>query len=240
MAPFKRILLKLSGEALSGKLGHGFDPSAVDSICGQIKAAHETGVEIAIVIGGGNIFRGLKASSRGMDRITADSMGMLATMIDGLALRDALEKQGVTTSHMSSLPVTGLVEPFVQKKAISYLSKGHVVIFSGGTGNPYFSTDTAASLRAAQINADVILKGTKVDGVYEGDPLLDPSLKKFDTITYTEVLDRDLGVMDATAIAMCRENHIPIIVFNLTGEGILLRVVLGEHVGTIVKEEGHG
>ncbi|MCE5248926.1 UMP kinase [bacterium] len=240
MEPYRRILLKLSGEALSGKLGYGFDSAAMTSFCSQIRAVHDTGVEIAIVIGGGNIFRGLKASSKGMDRSTADSMGMLATMINGLALRDALEQQGLTASHMSSLPVTGLVEPFVRKKAVSYLSKGHTVIFSGGTGNPYFSTDTAASLRAAQIDADVILKGTKVDGVYEGDPVLDPSLKKFDVISYTEVLKRNLGVMDATAIAMCRENHIPIIVFNLTREGALLRVVRGEQVGTIVKEVEHG
>ena len=240
MAVYKRILLKLSGEALAGKQGHGFDPDTISSFCRQIKAVHELGVETAIVVGGGNIFRGIKASGEGMDRGTADSMGMLATVINGLALCEAFERHGLAASHMSSLPVTGLVEPFIQKKAVRYLEKGRIVVFSGGTGNPYFSTDSAASLRAAQINADIILKGTKVDGVYEGDPVLDSSMKKFDTITFSEVLKRGLGVMDATSIAMCRDNNIPIIVFNLTIEGTLIKVVNGEDVGTKVKEEKHG
>jgi len=240
MAGYGRILLKLSGEALSGKSGYGFDPASIDSICGQIKAVHETGIEISIVVGGGNIFRGLKASAGGMNRVTADSMGMLATVINGLALGEALEKQGLAARHMSAIPISGMVEPFIQRKAITYLEKGRVVIFSGGTGNPYFSTDSAASLRAAQIDADVILKGTKVDGVYEGDPVQDPTLKKFDTISYSEVLKRDLGVMDSTAIAMCRDNNLPIIVFNLKKEGTLLRIINGERVGTLVKEEEHG
>ena len=240
MAAYRRILLKLSGEALSGSAGIGFDQDTIDSFCSQIKTVHETGVETAIVVGGGNIFRGLKASAEGMDRSTADSMGMLATVINGLALCEALEKHDHPASHMSSIPITGLVEPFIQRKAINYLKKGRTVIFSGGTGNPYFSTDSAASLRAAQIGADVILKGTKVDGVYEGDPVLDSSLKKFDSISFSEVLKRGLKVMDATAIAMCRDNNIPIIVFNLTVEGTLLRVINGEQVGTIVKEEKYG
>lgn len=240
MAAYRRILLKLSGETLAGKQGQGFDPDTINGFCRQIMAVRETGVETAIVVGGGNIFRGLKASGDGMDRSTADSMGMLATVINGLALCETFERHGLAASHMSSIPITGLVEPFIQKKAIRYLEKGRVVVFSGGTGNPYFSTDSAASLRAAQIDADVILKGTKVDGVYEGDPVKNPSLKKFDTITFSEVLKRGLGVMDATAIAMCRDNNIPIVVFNLTREGTLLRVVNGERVGTMVKEEKHG
>jgi len=240
MAVFRRILLKLSGEALAGKQGLGFDPEAVDTICAQIKAVSDDGVQIAIVVGGGNIFRGLRASAEGMDRTTADSMGMLATSINGLALADAFEHQGLSARHMSALPVAGLVEPFVRRDAVRYLEEGNIVVFSGGTGNPYFSTDTAASLRAAQVDADVILKGTKVDGVYPGDPVQFPSLKKFDTISFSEVLERDLAVMDATAIAMSRDNNIPIIVFNLTREGDLLKVVNGESIGTIVKEEGHG
>ena len=240
MAAFRRIVLKLSGEALAGEKGYGFDPDALTSICGQIKAVHDTGVRISIVIGGGNIFRGLKAAAGGMDRGTADNMGMMATVINGLALGEALEKQGLASRHMSSLPISGLVEPFIQRKALRYLEKGHVVVFSGGTGNPYFSTDSAASLRAAQIGADVILKGTKVDGVYAGDPVKDPTLERFDVISFSEVLRRGLGVMDSTAIAMCRDNSIPIIVFNLTREGDLLSVVRGEKTGTIIKEEEHG
>ncbi len=240
MAAYKRILLKLSGEALAGIQGYGFDPDTISTFCRQIKAVHELGVQTAIVVGGGNIFRGQRASGEGMDRCTADSMGMLATVINGLALCENFERHGLAASHMSSIPITGLVESFIRNKAVRYLEKGRIVVFSGGTGNPYFSTDSAASLRAAQINADIILKGTKVDGVYPGDPVLDPSLKKFDTITFSEVLKRGLGVMDATSIAMCRDNNIPIIVFNLTTEGTLIKVVNGEDVGTIVKEKKHG
>ncbi|MBN1293755.1 MAG: UMP kinase [Candidatus Latescibacteria bacterium] len=240
MAAYRRVLLKLSGEALAGQIGQGFDTETIDSFCRQIKAVHDNGVETAIVIGGGNIFRGLKASADGMDRGTADSMGMLATVINGLALTEAFERHGLAANHMSSFAITGLVEPFIQKKANVYLDKGRVVVFSGGTGNPYFSTDSAASLRAAQIHADVILKGTKVDGVYEGDPVINPSVKKFDTISFSEVLRLGLKVMDATSIAMCRDNNIPIVVFNLTKEGTLLRVVNGEKTGTIVKEDEHG
>jgi len=240
MPSYGRILLKLSGEALAGSRVQGFDPPTIVSVCSQIAEVCDLGVQTAIVIGGGNIFRGLKAAAEGMDRTTGDYMGMLATVINGLALRDALEKRGVPACHMSAIPMTGLAEPFNQRRAIDYLETGRPVIFSGGTGNPYFSTDSAASLRAAQINAEVLLKGTKVDGVYEGDPVLDPSVAKYDTIQFSEVLGRGLKVMDSTAIAMCRDNRIPIVVFNLTVEGNLLRVVTGETIGTLVKEEEHG
>ena len=240
MAAYKRILLKLSGEALAGKLGYGIDTEAIDSICNQIKEVHELGMQVAVVVGGGNIFRGLKASAKGMDRVNADYMGMLATIINGLALQDALEKKNVFTRLMSAITMMQLAEPFISRRAVRHLEKGRIVIFAGGTGNPYFSTDTAAALRAVQIKADIILKGTKVDGVYEGDPVLNPVFKKFDTISFNAVLERGLAVMDATAIAMCRENKIPIVVFNITAEGNLLRVVNGEPVGTIVKEDVNG
>ncbi len=240
MALYKRALLKLSGEALAGEQGFGIVPEAMEPICQEIKKLHETGIQIALVIGGGNIFRGIKASEKGMDRVTADYMGMLATVINGLAIQDTLEKLGVSSRLMSSISIVELSEPFIRRRALKYLDDGQIVIFAGGTGNPYFSTDTAASLRAAQIDADIILKGTKVDGVYEGDPVNNPSLKKFDVISYNEVLERGLKVMDATAIAMCRDNRIPIVVFNLTEKGILLRVVNGEPVGTIIKEDVNG
>jgi uridylate kinase len=240
MPVFKRILLKLSGEALAGKQGFGIDSAAIDTICSQIKVVYSQGVQVALVVGGGNIFRGLKASAKGMDRVNADYMGMLATVINGLALQDALEKKNIFTRLMSAITMVQLAEPFISRRAVRHLEKGRIVIFAGGTGNPYFSTDTAAALRAVQIKADVILKGTKVDGVYEGDPVLNPAFKKFDTISFNMVLERGLAVMDATAIAMCRENKIPIVVFNLTEEGNLLRVVNGEPVGTIVKEDVNG
>ncbi|MFA6472885.1 MAG: UMP kinase [Candidatus Latescibacterota bacterium] len=240
MPAYKRILLKLSGEALAGKQGFGIDAEAINSICSQIKEIHELGVEIGIVVGGGNIFRGLKASAKGMDRVNADYMGMLATVINGLALQDMLEKKKIITRLMSAITMVQISEPFISRRAVRHLEKGRVVIFAGGTGNPYFSTDTAAALRAVQIKADVILKGTKVDGVYEGDPVLNPAYKKFDSICFTEVLELGLAVMDATAIAMCRENKIPIVVFNITAVGNLLRVVNGEPVGTIVKEDVNG
>jgi uridylate kinase len=240
MPAFKRILLKLSGEALAGKQGFGIDSAAIDTICSQIKVVYTQGVQVALVVGGGNIFRGLKASAKGMDRVNADYMGMLATVINGLALQDALEKKNIFTRLMSAITMVQLAEPFISRRAVRHLEKGRIVIFAGGTGNPYFSTDTAAALRAVQIKADVILKGTKVDGVYEGDPLLNPAFKKFDTVSFNTVLEQGLAVMDATAIAMCRENKIPIVVFNLTEEGNLLRVVNGESVGTIVKEDVNG
>ena len=237
MSSYRRILLKLSGEALSGKRGYGFDSTAIETISRQVKEVHDLGIETAVVVGGGNIFRGLEASADGMNRVTADQMGMLGTMINGLALQDSLEKTGVSVRVLSSRSVDELVEPFNRRQTLGYLEQGHIVIFVGGTGNPFFSTDTAASLRAAQIDADVILKGTKVDGVYDGDPVKDPAAKKFDTITFGEVLNLGLKVMDSTAIAMCRDNNIPVVVFNLTKEGTLLRVVNGEPLGTIVKDK---
>ena len=240
MSIYNRILLKLSGEALAGEQGFGVVPEAIQLVCREVKKLHETGVQIAIVIGGGNIFRGIKASIQGMDRVTADYMGMLATVINGLALQDAFEKINISTRLISSISIVEVAEPFVSRRVIRYIEKGNIVIFSGGTGNPYFSTDTAASLRAAQIKADALLKGTKVDGVYEGDPVHNPEFKKFDVISFNDVLEKGLKVMDAAAIAMCRDNKIPIIVFNLTREGELLRVANGEPVGTIVKEDADG
>jgi uridylate kinase len=201
---------------------------------------HALGVTVAVVVGGGNIFRGLSASARGMDRVSADHMGMLATVINGIALRDTLERKLIPARLMSAFPIADIAEPFIRGRAVRHLEKGRIVIFSGGTGNPYFSTDTAASLRAVQVGAEVILKGTKVDGVYEGDPAANPSYRKFDVISFDEVLRRGLRVMDATSIAMCREYRIPIVVFNLTVEGNLLRVVNGDPVGTIVKEGDNG
>lgn len=240
MAAYRRILLKLSGEALAGGRGFGLDPAAIDTLCGEIREVHAQGVEIAIVVGGGNIFRGLAASAEGMDRVTGDHMGMLATMINGMALQEAFEKLGVPVHHMTAKPVGDMAEPFNHRAAIHHLDSGAIVVFSGGTGNPYFSTDTAASLRAAQVKADAILKGTKVDGVYEGDPVKDASFRRFDTITFSEVLERGLRVMDASAIAMCRDIGMPIVVFNMTEPGTLLRVVNGDPVGTIVKEDANG
>ncbi len=240
MAAYSRILLKLSGEALSGDRGVGFDPVAIDAICHEIAAVHALGVQIAIVVGGGNIFRGLAGAAEGMDRVTADQMGMLATVINGLALREHFAKMDLTARVVSSLSIGEITEPFNHAKAKGYLRERQVVIFVGGTGNPFFSTDTAAALRAAQIGADAVLKGTKVDGVYDGDPVKMPGARRYDVISFDEVLSRGLGVMDATAVAMCRENKLPIIVFNMRSEGTLLRVVRGEPVGTIVKEESHG
>lgn len=198
------------------------------------------GVQIALVVGGGNIFRGLAASAEGMDRVTGDHMGMLATMINGMALQEAFEKRGVTVHHMTAVKVGDMTESFDHRRAIRHLENGSIVIFSGGTGNPYFSTDTAASLRAAQVKAEAILKGTKVDGVYEGDPVKNASYRRFESITFSEVLERGLRVMDASAIAMCRDIGMPIVVFNMTKPGTLLKVVKGEPVGTIVKEDTHG
>lgn len=240
MVLYKRVLLKLSGEALAGEQKFGIVPETIQPLCREIKKLHETGIQIALVVGGGNIFRGIKSSEKGIDRVTADYMGMLGTVINGLAFQDALEKTGVSSRLMSSISIVELSEPFIRRRAIKYLEDGQIVIFAGGTGNPYFSTDTAASLRAAQINAEVILKGTKVDGVFESDPVKNPGAKKFDVISFNEVLKRGLKVMDATAIAMCRDNEIPIIVFNLTRNDALLRLVNGEPEGTIVKEDSNG
>jgi uridylate kinase len=232
---YKRILLKISGEVLTGERDYGIDPEVIRGIAQEIKGVKSLGVEVAIVIGGGNIFRGMAASAKGMDRASADYMGMLATVLNGLALQDALEKLNVDTRVQTAIEMREIAEPYIRRRAIRHLEKNRVVIFAGGTGNPYFTTDTAASLRAAEIGAEVILKGTKVEGVYNADPLLNKRARRFNELTYIEVLKRQLKVMDATAISLCMSYRIPIIVFNLKKRGNIKRVVLGERVGTIVK-----
>jgi len=231
---YRRVLLKLSGEALMGNQQFGVDPAVTTRIARDVGEIQGLGVQTAIVIGGGNIFRGLAASVRGMDRATADYMGMLATVINALALQDALERQDVLTRVVTAIEMRAVAEPFIRRRAIRHLEKGRVVIFAAGTGNPYFTTDTAAALRAMEIKADVILKGTKVDGVYTADPMLDPEAKKFPTISYLQVLEKQLKVMDATAISLCMDNNLPIVVFDLREPGNIRRVVLGEAVGTTV------
>ena len=232
---YKRILLKISGEVLTGSGSYGIDPQVIREIALEIKEVKAHGVEIAIVIGGGNIFRGVAASSKGMDRASADYMGMLATVLNGLALQDALEKIGVYTRVQSAIEMREIAEPYIRRRAIRHLEKGRVVIFVAGTGNPYFTTDTTASLRAMEIGAEAILKATKVDGIYDADPLLHKDAKKYDELTYFEVLNKQLKVMDATAISLCMDHHLPIIVFNLKDRGNIERVVLGEAVGTTVR-----
>jgi uridylate kinase len=231
---YKRVLLKLSGEALMGDQQYGVDPKVVAQIADDVNEIQRLGVETAIVIGGGNIFRGLAASARGMDRATADYMGMLATVINGLALQDALEQAEVLTRVVTAIEMRAVAEPFIRRRAIRHLEKGRVVIFAAGTGNPYFTTDTAAALRAMEIKADVILKGTKVDGVYTADPMLDKTATKYASISYLQVLERQLRVMDATAISLCMDNKLPIVVFNMREPGSIRRVVMGEPVGTTV------
>lgn len=233
--PYKRILLKISGEVLTGEGGFGIDPSVIRQIAGEIKEVKTLGVEIAIVIGGGNIFRGVAASSMGMDRVSADHMGMLATILNGIALQDALEKMGVQTRLQTAIEMRELAEPFIRRRAMRHLEKGRVVIFAGGTGNPYFTTDTTASLRAMEIGAEAILKATKVDGVYDADPMVNRKARKYDELTYLDVLKKRLKVMDATAISLCMDHQIPIIVFNLKKKGNIRRVILGEKVGTKVR-----
>lgn len=231
---YKRVVLKMSGEVLQGKQGYGIDPSVTSSIAKEIKDIKNLEVQLAIVIGGGNIYRGVTASGQGIDRTTADYMGMLATVINGLALQDALEKEGVFTRVQTAIDMQELAEPYIRRRAIRHLEKGRVVIFVAGTGNPYFSTDTAASLRAIEIGADIILKATKVDGVYSADPTKVKSAKKFDSLKYIEVLKKGLKVMDATSVSLCMDNKLPIIVFNLTKKGNIKRVLLGEKIGTRV------
>ena len=231
---YKRVVLKMSGEVLQGKQGYGIDPEVTRSIAEEIKDVKKLGTEIAIVIGGGNIYRGSTAQGQGVDRTTADYMGMLATVINGLALQDSLEKAGVLTRVQTAIDMQELAEPYIRRRAIRHLEKGRVVIFVAGTGNPYFSTDTAASLRAVEIGADVILKATKVDGVYSADPEEDRTAKKFKALKYLQVLKKCLKVMDATAVSLCMDNKLPIIVFNLTKKGNIKRVLLGEKIGTIV------
>jgi uridylate kinase len=231
---YKRILLKLSGEALMGDQQFGVDPAVASRIARDVGELQALGVQTAIVIGGGNIFRGLAASAQGMDRATADYMGMLATVINALALQDALEQQNVLTRVVTAIEMRAVAEPFIRRRAIRHLEKGRVVIFAAGTGNPYFTTDTAAALRAMEIKADVILKGTKVDGIYTADPMLDAAATKYQTISYLQVLERQLKVMDSTAISLCMDNRLPIVVFNLRQAGNIRRVVLGEPIGTTV------
>jgi uridylate kinase len=231
---YKRALLKLSGEALMGEQQFGVDPAVATRIARDVGEIQGLGVETAIVIGGGNIFRGLAASARGMDRATADYMGMLATVINALALQDALEQQGIHTRVVTAIEMRAVAEPFIRRRAIRHLEKGRVVIFAAGTGNPYFTTDTAAALRAMEIKADVILKGTKVDGIYTADPMLDSAATKYESISYLQVLERQLKVMDTTAISLCMDNKLPIVVFNLRQPGNIRKVVLGEAIGTTV------
>jgi uridylate kinase len=235
MSPaYRRVLLKLSGEALMGEQQFGIDPAVTNQIAKDIHEIQQLGVQTGIVIGGGNLFRGLAASARGMDRATADYMGMLATVINALALQDALEHAGVNTRVATAIEMRAVAEPFIRRRAVRHMEKGRVVVFAAGTGNPYFTTDTAAALRAMEMKADVILKGTKVDGIYTADPMLDPNATKFTEISYLKVLERGLKVMDATAISLCMDNKLPIVVFNLREPGNVRRVVMGEPIGTTV------
>jgi uridylate kinase len=231
---YKRILLKLSGEALMGEQTYGIDPAVATQIAKDIKEIQGMGVETAIVIGGGNIFRGVAASARGMDRATADYMGMLATVINALALQDALEQQDVVTRVVTAIEMRAVAEPFIRRRAIRHLEKGRVVVFGAGTGNPYFSTDTAAALRAMEIKADVIMKGTKVDGIYDADPMVKRDAVRYDQISYQQVLEQGLKVMDSTAISLCMDNRLPIVVFNLRTPGNIRRAITGEPIGSLV------
>ncbi|MEJ5241024.1 MAG: UMP kinase [Anaerolineales bacterium] len=233
---YRRVLLKLSGEALAGEGGFGIDPSEVEAIARRIKEVYDLGVQVAVVIGAGNLWRGKQGLDRGMDRATADYMGMLGTVMNALALMDALERIGVYTRVQSAIEMRAVAEPYIRRRAIRHLEKGRVVIFSAGTGNPYFSTDTAAALRAMEIDADVLIKATKVDGVYDSDPKKNPQAQKFDYLSYIEVLNRRLEVMDSTAISLCMENHLPILVLNLWDEHALLAALQGEKVGTLVND----
>jgi uridylate kinase len=231
---YKRILLKLSGEALMGEQTYGIDPAVATQIAKDIKEIQGMGVETAIVIGGGNIFRGVAASARGMDRATADYMGMLATVINALALQDALEQQDVVTRVVTAIEMRAVAEPFIRRRAIRHLEKGRVVVFGAGTGNPYFSTDTAAALRAMEIKADVIMKGTKVDGIYDADPMVKRDAVRYERISYQQVLEQGLKVMDSTAISLCMDNRLPIVVFNLRTPGNIKRAITGEPIGSLV------
>ncbi|WP_027414634.1 UMP kinase [Aneurinibacillus terranovensis] len=233
---FKRVVLKLSGEALAGDIGYGIDSNVIQSISVQIKEIVELGVQVAIVVGGGNIWRGLSGSEKGIDRTTADYMGMLATVMNSLALQDGLEKVGVPTRVQTSIEMRQVAEPYIRRKAVRHLEKNRVVIFAAGTGNPYFSTDTTAALRAAEIEAEVILMAkNKVDGVYTADPSIDPDAQKFDSLTYLEVLNKGLGVMDSTASSLCMDNNLPLLVFSIMEEGNIKKAIMGDKIGTIVK-----
>ncbi len=231
---YKRILLKLSGEALMGEQKGGIDPAVVTMVANQVKAIRELGIEVGLVIGGGNIFRGVAGATKGMDRVTGDHMGMLATMINALALQDALEQKGIQTRVMSGIEMPKISESYIRRRAVRHLEKGRVVIFGAGTGNPYFSTDTAAALRANEIAAEVVMKATNVDGVYTADPRTDPTATKYDRVSYQEVLERGLKVMDAAAIALCMENKLPILIFDMNKPGNLIAAVNGDVIGTLV------
>jgi uridylate kinase len=231
---YRRVLLKLSGEALMGTRSYGIDPVVADQIAGEVAEVSRLGIELAVVIGGGNIFRGLAASAKGMDRATADNMGMLATVMNSLALSDAIERHGSDTRVLTAIEMRTVAEPFIRRRAMRHLKKGRVVLFAAGTGNPYFTTDTAAALRAMEIRADVIMKATKVDGIFTADPVTDPTATRLDRLTHLEVLERQLRVMDATAISLCMDNKLPILVFNLLKPGNVRRAVMGEQVGSVV------
>ncbi len=236
MPRYKRILLKLSGEALMGPDRYGIHPPTLDAISEEVREVTKLGVEVALVIGGGNIFRGLAASAKGMDRASADYMGMLATVMNSLAMQDALERREVSTRVQSAIDMQQLAEPYIRRRAVRHLEKGRVVIFGAGTGNPYFTTDTAAALRAMEIHAEVLLKATKVDGIYDKDPMKHPDAKKYEKVSYLEAIQKQLNVMDMTALSLCRDNHLPIIVFDMNRPGNVLRVVEGETIGTTVYE----
>lgn len=231
---YRRVLLKLSGEALMGETGYGIDPKVVEELAIQIKEIVDDGIELAITVGGGNIFRGLAGSAEGMDRAQADYIGMLATCMNALALQDAFERHGILTRVMSAIEMRQVSEPYIRRRAIRHLEKGYVVIFAAGTGNPYFTTDTTAALRACEINAECLMKATKVDGIYDDDPMKNPDAKRFETISYLDVLSKELHVMDSTATSLCMDNNLPILVFDLTVPGNISRILKGENIGTTV------
>ncbi len=231
---YKRVLLKLSGEALMGNMGFGIDPDVALAVADEVAEVHALGVELGVVIGGGNIFRGIRADALDMDRVTADHMGMLATVINSLALQDALEKRGLETRVLSAIEIHQVAEPLIRRRAIRHIEKGRLVIFAAGTGNPYFSTDTAAALRAMEIHAEILMKGTKVGGLYTADPETDPGAERIDRITYLKVLEQQLRVMDATAITTCMDNNLPILIFNLRKQGNMIKAVLGEKIGSLI------
>ena len=233
---YRRILLKLSGEVLAGEQDFGIDPTKANQLANEIKSIHEMGVDIILIIGGGNIFRGLQAASKGMDRVTGDYLGMLATIMNAISVQDALEKNGVETRTLSAINVSQISEPYIRRRALRHLDKGRVVIVAGGTGNPYFTTDTAAALRATELKAQVLLKGTKVDGVFDKDPVVYSDAVRYNNVSFTEVLGKNLRVMDLTAITLCKENALPIRVFNINNKGDLKRVVEGKNIGTTIKE----
>ena len=233
---YRRVLLKLSGEILSGQKGFGIDPGKAHFLAQEVKSIHMLGVGIGLIIGAGNIFRGLQASDRGMDRVTGDYLGMLATIMNAISVQDALEQEGCETRTLSAINITQIAEPYIRRRALRHLEKGRIVIVSGGTGNPFFTTDSAAALRAKELNAEVVIKGTKVDGVYNDDPVKNPSAVKYDTLSYDKVLEDNLRVMDLTAITLCKENKIPIQVFNIKEPGTLKELILGSKLGTLVSE----